>query len=330
MRVAVSGIRDLGPAWYAEVELAVLEQAAVASELVFGGALGTDTVALAACCLATVPRRVVVPFTVREQPAAAARVIQACATDVDELRLAHRPSSYLRRNDRMLAGAQRLLAFTDGRTTGGTAYTIRKAHALGLQVVVVGVGTTKILNPGLAGFSAPVHAVAPYVSARGGTIDPTSETLRRLKLGRHAPAQLAAVAERVARYVAVRPDFKNVDAIVPVPRRDPSMPQDLHELAEALSLRLGVPVVEGLVREEAPTGGVARLFRLRFSPEEHARTLRADLPARIRRPLLLDNVITTGGTMEGAILAVKRDTAASPVGLGILYSAQAGLDTVAA
>ena len=58
---------------------------------------------------------------------------------------------YLRRNDAMLLGpkdavgclvahpADRLVAFTDGRSTGGTAYTIRKARALGIKVEIVSV-----------------------------------------------------------------------------------------------------------------------------------------------------------------------------------------------
>ncbi len=50
MITAVTGIRDLAPASYADVELAVLEEATLVDGMRFGGAVGVDTVALAALC----------------------------------------------------------------------------------------------------------------------------------------------------------------------------------------------------------------------------------------------------------------------------------------
>ena len=41
--------------------------------------------------------------------------------------------------------------------------------------------------------------------------------------------------------------------------------------------------------------------------------------------ILFDNVTTTGGTMEGAMRTVRRDTRAEPIGFAALWSAAEGL-----
>jgi predicted Rossmann fold nucleotide-binding protein DprA/Smf involved in DNA uptake len=134
---AISGIRDLAESSYADVELAMLEEAATARELHFGGAIGVDTVALAAVCGVAIPRVVYVPFDVDSQPRGAAEVIRRCATAIHELRLRQGVNPYMQRNIAMCATATRLLAFTDGRQSGGTWNTIQYAKRRGLDVTIV-------------------------------------------------------------------------------------------------------------------------------------------------------------------------------------------------
>ena len=145
MITAISGIRDLHPDSMSVVRKAVtalvlhVPESSPHHTLHFGGALGVDSVALQAAfdCHddAPVPTLlyVFVPFTLARQPRAAREVIERCAAMVIALDLPGSASwAYLRRNDRMLAGADRLGAFTDGRLKGGTYYTMRKAHELGV------------------------------------------------------------------------------------------------------------------------------------------------------------------------------------------------------
>jgi len=139
MIVAVSGIRDLAAASFVDVETAVIKEATQADTMRFGGAIGVDTVALAALCNVSIHKTVIVPYRLDDQPHEAAVVVRRCANETLEMNLPRSRSAYLRRNDALLKGADRLLAFSDGRQTGGTSYTIRKAKALGLHVVVVAV-----------------------------------------------------------------------------------------------------------------------------------------------------------------------------------------------
>ena len=139
--LVVSGNRDLAPEYEPLVTLETLDAAAMADEIRIGGALGVDTVALKALC-GEENVSVYVPFTLADQPPAARRAIESCAADIRELRLPRSKQAYLDRNRRMLEGASRLLAFTDGRETGGTAYTINLARRMGLHVSVVHVGGT--------------------------------------------------------------------------------------------------------------------------------------------------------------------------------------------
>ena len=118
-----------------------------ATEIRFGGAIGVDTVALEACCYLRSkvwPELVViVPYRVEDQPLAARKVIETCADEVIELDLPRIGRSALQRNDALLDGANRLIAFTDGRTKGGTWYTIERARDLEIEVEIVEVRTSK-------------------------------------------------------------------------------------------------------------------------------------------------------------------------------------------
>jgi hypothetical protein len=113
-------------------------------ELRFGGASGVDTIALCSAALRRRSRtpklRVFVPTSVEEQPLVAARAIDRYADEVVELFLpAHEPTTFMARNRILVAGARKLLGFTDGRPTGDPAWTIGHAAEEGLLVVAYSV-----------------------------------------------------------------------------------------------------------------------------------------------------------------------------------------------
>jgi len=156
--VVITGIRELHPNSRHLVAERVQAVCGETSVMVFGGALGVDTEALIAAGEYNPhgpPQRVVVvPFTLKHQPNEAQKAIRYFAHVVRELGLPQGRSAYLQRNDVMLERAAAvnqarkndqhslLLAFTDGRKTGGTAYTIKEAKKLGIRTVIVTVGGT--------------------------------------------------------------------------------------------------------------------------------------------------------------------------------------------
>ena len=332
--VAVTGIRDLDPTSIPDVELALADAMATAKEVRFGGALGVDTVALRAAARLRgarrrVPRLVVyVPFRASDQPAAARGVI-ALADEVVELRLPRSKWAYLRRNDKMLDGATRALAFTDGKRSGGTHYTAKKATDLGIPVTRVLVQSTTKENPVPVDleFSRPVFGMLPYVSATEGD-DPTSNVIRKIKAAVAEQDDVERLAEQIAEYIDSVPELAVADAIVPMPRRRPGVESDIWFLTLRVARATGKTFLsEWLERAKAPEGGTLKYRRMRFTPEQHAETMTAGAANAgwkgtrdPRRVIVLDNVITSGGTMQGAFSAIERDTTSDAVGLGVLYA----------
>lgn len=329
MIVVFSGIRDVSVDSHADIEMAAIEEAATASELRFGAAVGSDSIALRAVCDvddAEVRRVVVVPFGLLQQPREAVEIVRRCADEVVELRLPRHRASYLRRNDVLLDGADRVVAFTDGRRTGGTAYTIRKARAQGLDVVEIPVASQRMTgHPRVTvESSAPVYAWVEYRSVgEHGTAAQrkASQVVRDLKAGVWTK-DADWVVERLASYIRRTPNLRSRKFIVAMPRRQPDVASDLEKLAEEVALLTDLEHLPGcLVRETEPKGGVVRRRRLRFSADQHAETLRAGRRVAGKDIVLLDNVITSlSGTMAGAQQAIERDTGSAPVGLAITYS----------
>jgi hypothetical protein len=104
----------------------------------FGGARGADTDALE-YITKTQPaseRIVVVPDRVIDQPVAVQPIIKAHATGVVELGNSG-PDRYQIRNRHMVDQADRVVAFTDGRKSGGTYNTVQYAHSQGKSVEVI-------------------------------------------------------------------------------------------------------------------------------------------------------------------------------------------------
>lgn len=327
--VAISGIRDIAPEWTPRVELSVMGEASFASEIRFGGAIGVDTVALQS--LGRVPnlrREVYVPFTVAEQPRAARRAIDSYATSVHELNLARSRRAYLDRNCAMLEGADRLLAFSDGRTKGGTYFTIQEAKRRSIECVVIHVGSCHKNSAFVDSFSAPVFGLGAYVPATGRR-DTTSELIRQMKSGRAPEGALSELASVVAAYIDQTPSLARADAIVLMPRRIPGQHNDLVDLGNVVAQQSQKPLLaDWLVRRAIPGAESTRFFRERFAPDEYAKTIRAGAAIRpVRRAILFDDVITTGASMEGALRAIRRDTDVEPVGLAVLHRREGGLRT---
>lgn len=138
MIIAVTGIRELDESSILDVELATLDAANAATVMRFGGADGSDTVALEFAHGRT-RCEVIVPARVTNQPAGARAAIRACADAVVELKhpLFPRPEAYYERNRQLVNGADRLLAFTDGQMRGGTYWTIRYAATRNVPIDLV-------------------------------------------------------------------------------------------------------------------------------------------------------------------------------------------------
>ena len=140
-RIAISGIRDLASGDVTLVETTIGQLLSTPrTELRFGGARGTDTVALTAAGKLAVPSvllTVIVPGTVSQQPVDAQEAIQKYAHKVVEMKLVLSDKrSYHQRNVALIAEADGLLAFWYGRP-GGTANCISAARQIGLPVEVV-------------------------------------------------------------------------------------------------------------------------------------------------------------------------------------------------
>ena len=142
MKVAISGMRDIVPSDYPIIEMEVANILSERpDEILFGGARGTDTVALAAACAMLAGTRppkltVIVPKTVKDQPLEAQEWISECADEVVELRAPRLDTkAYWRRNKALITRADGLVAFWDGRS-GGTGMTIRLAEEMGKPVHV--------------------------------------------------------------------------------------------------------------------------------------------------------------------------------------------------
>lgn len=329
MITVFSGIRDLDDASLADVELVVADEVVDAAECRFGGALGVDTAALLAACEVAGPARlkVFVPDVLARQPREARNAVERCADEIVEL---HLPigvkRSFLDRNEAMLAGADRLVAFTDGRATGGTAYTIRRALERRIDVSVVPVlarqRNPEIKHPDLL---YPVYAFEHYVSLTAGGGSGLTKAIYAMKGGLATPGMLDSLADDLTAFMIQKGlTAQSVAAIVPMPRRLPGSASDMLPLAARIGQRLGLVVLEDwLVRTAEPSlGGFQHAGRTHYHADEHARTLAVIGAERPGPVLLLDNVFTFSGTMVGAQRAVVRDAAHAAPGLALACSGQ--------
>ena len=157
MIVAITGHRKLSPAdaalVTARVEALIYEVRPAA--VIFGGAVGVDTVALAAAQHHRSHRGgtvrahrsrlvVIVPDVVRAQPHEAREAIRLYADEVVEMRnpikRADGWAAYHARNREMVDRATHVLAFWDGDTRTGTGSCVAYAQRMGRGVWVETIG----------------------------------------------------------------------------------------------------------------------------------------------------------------------------------------------
>ncbi|HEY5657686.1 MAG TPA: hypothetical protein VIY27_07835 [Myxococcota bacterium] len=351
--IAVTASRDLCVGDDVLIELAIAElvrSPQSRQEIRFGGARGGDSIALRAAHDllgndSNTLLSVYVPSRLADQPVEARLTIEACADHVVELGLpVGRRTSYHARNRAMLEplevrgvsypAADGLIAFWNGRG-GGTSYTIAQAESRRVPVVVVGLGEPngdrprrRRLGPNprhhLPGADIYVHA--PYVTARFGKADPLSAYVRRAKARLASRVQHTGWGKKLGDSLEEAFPRRRFTVVVPVPRRVPGRQDDLALLAATVAKRIGAADGTGLLeRVREPRGGKVTAYRLRHSPAAHAASMRVDTEHPAFDPrmhvVLLDNVIATGGTMTGAVEALRRDVPGASITGAVLTGA---------
>lgn len=357
MKVAISGSRDLSPYDYPVIEGVIADIISEhPEEIIFGGASGADTVALAAACSileGTRPPKltVIVPKRLKDQPLDAQEWARECADEIIELKAARLDvEAYRKRNIALLRRADGLVAFWDGRS-GGTAMTITLAREAGLPTEVIrilggspdlganGDGNykphTSYTTPWLhwvysetPAVGMPVTTLGLYMAAFEG-LDRLTQFIRATKAGTVRPSETKYWATVAANVISARPELADAVAIIPVPRRVPGRKNDMAELVSIIASETGkIDGTNLLIRTEEPVGGEVKAGRERFDAIEHARTISVDLEHKAHisiitgsKVILLDNVLTFGGTLEGARQALVRDLpSVTPIGFSMLVS----------
>jgi hypothetical protein len=171
-------------------------------------------------------------------------------------------------------------------------------------------------------FSAPVFWCKPYVSYRSTQVlDPLSHIIRCLKEGKVTVREINHVVKVLTGFIEGHEELKSANAIVAMPRKIPDKPSDMQVIATGVAVHFGIVAPDNfLVRTKEPARGKVVEHRIRCSAEDHASSFKVVGDNVCDHVILLDNVLTTGGTMEGAIRAVQRDTEAKVSGLVVLYS----------
>lgn len=145
MRIAITGTRNVTPEGRDLIKRVLSEVIASRNDIeaiIFGGARGTDTVALECAYEIRVEQKrnfeliVVVPFKIEKQPRAAQDAILKYANRVIELNLPFSMGGYHKRNEEIVKMADMILAFWD-RKDGGTSHTIERARKHGKEIKVI-------------------------------------------------------------------------------------------------------------------------------------------------------------------------------------------------
>lgn len=349
-------MRDIVPADYPIIEIQVADMLSERpEEILFGGARGTDTVALAAACATlggTRPPKltVIVPKRVKDQPLEAQEWISECADEVVELKAERLDTrAYWQRNKALISRADGLVAFWDGRS-GGTGMTIRLAEDMGKPVHIAflsrspySLGDSKKpyralstydhpwrhwVFSGTPAVQMPVTTLGFYMAAIEG-LDRLSQFIRATKAETVSSVETKYWGDVAAAVILARPELRGASVVVPVPRRSPGRRNDMSSLVSRICSETGMrDGTDLLLRAEEPIGGEMKANRLRFPSEEHARTITVDLEHHAanlsgagEKVILLDNVLTLGGSLEGARRVLVRDLPdIKPVGFSMLVS----------
>lgn len=356
MKIAVSGMRDIVPADYPIIEIQIADILSEhPEEILFGGARGADTVALAAACAMLGVIRppkliVIVPKRVKDQPPEAQEWISECADEVVELKAARLDGrAYWQRNKALISRADGLVAFWDGRS-GGTGMTIRLAEEMGKPVHISFLsGSSYSLGDNARPYKAtsshehpwshwvfaatpavqmPVTTLGFYMAAVQG-LDRLTQFIRATKAETVSALETKYWGDVAAAVISSRLELNDAAIIVPVPRRVPGRRNDLGALVARICSETGIQDgTDLLLRVEEPVGGEMKAGRMRFPSEEHGRTIAVDPEHRLAnlvsadtKVILLDNVTTFGGSLEGSRQALVRDVPGiEPVGFSMLVS----------
>lgn len=318
MIVAVSGIRDLAHESHADVERGIGYLIDV-DEIRFGGAQGVDTVALAAAIeLVDAHSRVIVPGRLVDQPLESQRVARR-ASEVVEMGMRLDRQAYLRRNDALLEGADLLVAFTNGRISGGTAYTMRRAREAKIAVVTVPVlskaGAAREPTRALAS----IHGILPYTSPLSQPRDRATGVLRALRFRDASEHDVAWLAEIVATYIHQERELAEAAWLVPMPVPSGRHGSDLLPLVEQVAQCTGQTVLADWLVLEARVDLAGGLERFRCDAGAVGKA----------RVVIVDHIFTRCSAIAAAQSAVLRETGAAPLGLAVLWSGLASTNAAA-
>ncbi len=130
MIIAITGIRDIHLDSHQIVESVIFAyvKAFPEAHFYFGGARGVDTIALEVAHEGGAFCKVIVPFTVGDQPTEAADTIRKCAREIREMKLPHGRRAFLMRNEALIHPADLVLGFTDVKLEGGTHHAMTLAR----------------------------------------------------------------------------------------------------------------------------------------------------------------------------------------------------------
>jgi uncharacterized phage-like protein YoqJ len=145
MKIAITGTRNINPERQALIEKTLTEIITSRNDIeaiIFGGAKGTDTIALE--CAYKIKQEqqknfelvVVIPFIIDKQPREARDAIKRCAERLIELKLPYSKGGYLKRNEEMVKMADLLIAFRD-KNDGGTSNTIENARKFKKEIQII-------------------------------------------------------------------------------------------------------------------------------------------------------------------------------------------------
>lgn len=331
-----------------EVDLGVAAAVrAGARELRFVGAGGANTAALGAAGAleASGPRlTVIVPHTVEDRPAEARAVMAAHAHEVRELGLPQSGELLQQYHRAVLKGAQRLLAFIDGFNPRAMVDIVHKALWLGMELDLVEVGTVRQRSrhpkvtagvprqPGARRDRARrpppkpklegIFAGERYVSTLEGPGHEMSARLRRHAAGLASEQDVEILVDALSSLMSEHDLLREAQAIAAVPGRRPGEAGPMAAVARELARRTGKEALDGWIVHAADPKRRYRAYGIPTDAEAHARALRVVGPSP-GKVMVLDAVWPVGGSLEGAMLAVERDTGTLPAGLAVMRVAAA-------
>jgi predicted amidophosphoribosyltransferase len=177
----------------------------------------------------------------------------------------------------------------------------------------------RIPGPWDDGFALDFHTVGSALLGHDDAGHPVFDT-RRTELGealyrlkyRGAWLVVPAIADVAAAFV--RSCGQSLDVVVPaVPTRDRPR-QPLFDVADALGIRLGLPVDETSLRKARSTPELKNLYGYdeRLAVLEGAHVLEGDA-LRGRRILLVDDLVRSGATLNAVTRLLKTEGGAAAV-----------------